>query len=58
MKKIAKKHLVCPKCGKSDNVANNKPFSQKRTKRVQKINLQKVGNEILCSTCVKTSKKS
>lgn len=53
-----KKYQICPKCGKRDNVANSKPFSQKRTKRVQKINLQKVNNKVLCSNCVKTAKKS
>jgi len=51
------KILSCPVCGKRNNVANSVPFSQKKTKRIQKINLQKNNGKYLCSNCIKTLKK-
>jgi ribosomal protein L28 len=52
------KKTTCPQCNKRNNSANSVPFSQKKTKRVQKINLQKANGKLLCANCIKTAKKN
>jgi len=56
---------VCDICGKGRQFGVNKPFSQKRTRKVWQPNLQKQSIEIggtrmqvkICTQCLRTLKK-
>jgi ribosomal protein L28 len=47
----------CEECGKSDRVGYWRPNSLHRTKKVIKPNLQKHGDEIICTRCKRSIAK-
>ena len=47
----------CQVCGKGPVASYNRPHSLHKTKRVVYPNVQKVGGQIICTSCLKTITK-
>ncbi|MEK7460952.1 MAG: L28 family ribosomal protein [Patescibacteria group bacterium] len=49
--------MICQDCQRSPRVGQSRSHSMAATKRVLKLNLQKVGGRTICTRCQRTQTK-